>query len=258
MPFDEEVVTISDTHQRERCTAFAETAAARIRADGRCLFSLLPFEELSRLTAEWYQGCAQGMLRGNYAPIDSWVRQQTALAAAQGFAQCDLIQLLEICRITAIETEKWTEDSFSAVDEVIQEVFLSARTALTWAEAGDADPEENVSDGQADDSSSNPESGEFSVERRRSARNRLQFPIRVMRRGHAHDMANTRSVSRTGLYFMTNETYALNERVKINFPYWNDPGAINVEYSARVTRVKAAEEGCWGVAVTFLQTTADA
>src|SRR6202035_2937246 len=105
MPFHEEETTGAQVLQRKRCARFATEAAERIRSDEKCLFSLLPHQELSRLAGDWYDACAQAMLRGNYAPIDQWIRSQSRLATEQGFASEDILQLLFICRRSAIETE---------------------------------------------------------------------------------------------------------------------------------------------------------
>jgi hypothetical protein len=132
MLFEKEEATGAQQLQRERCERFATQAARRIGSAENCLFSLLPHEELSRLAGEWYEACAQAMLRGNYAPIDKWVRSQSNLAAAQGFAPEDLLQLLLICRRSAIEMEGWNEDIFSTVDEVIHEAFGAIHANMPW------------------------------------------------------------------------------------------------------------------------------
>ena len=72
------------------------------------------------------------MLRGNFAPLDEWIRQQACLAAEEHFELEDLLQLLRICRRSAIEIDGWDEDVFSAVDEVINEGLLSIRAKVSW------------------------------------------------------------------------------------------------------------------------------
>ena len=95
------------TNDREqRHAQFALQAADRIRCTESCSFSLLPQDELVRQAADWYQACAEGMLRGNYALIDLWVREQAARAAQEGFALEDLFELLRACRKCAIEVER--------------------------------------------------------------------------------------------------------------------------------------------------------
>jgi hypothetical protein len=259
MPFQEGEATGAQVLQRERCGKFAPKAAARIRAADNCLFSLLPHEELSRLAGEWYEACSQAMLRGNYGPIDKWVRSQSNLAATQGFAPEDLLQLLRICRRSAIEVEGWNEDIFSSVDEVIREVFGAIRSELPWNIPDDLDYhldapigiEESVPSVEVE-----VDEEKWTSERRRFTRNRLQFPIRVKgsgSKGHIEEITQTHSISRGGLYFVTWETYQKGQVLKINFPYWNEPGGINLEYAAKVVRLDRQPDATWGVGVNFLE-----
>ena len=252
MPFEEEETTGAQLLQRERCDRFATGAAERIRLDEKCLFSLLPHEELSRLAGEWYEACAQAMLRGNYAPIDTWVRSQSNLAAAQGFAPDDLIQLLLSCRRYATEIEGWSEDVFSTVDEVIQEVFVAIRADLPWTTVDSSNYPADTSHG--------PEASavteEWTSERRRFMRNRLSFPIRIRtsgNKGQTEEITRTQSVSRAGLYFVTCKNYRTDQILKINFPYCNEPGGINCEYTAKVVRLDPLQDKTSGVGVDFLE-----
>src|SRR5579862_7056787 len=132
MPLEEQEVTAAQGLQRVRRERFASRAADRIRTTEKCLFSLLPHEELSRLAGDWYEACTQAMLRGNYAPIDFWVRSQAQRAGDHGFAAEDLFQLCSVCRDAAIEQESWNEDILSSVDEFIQEVIQSVRAKIAW------------------------------------------------------------------------------------------------------------------------------
>jgi PilZ domain len=258
MPFEDEEATGAQLLQRERGDKFAPQAADRIRAAEKCLFSLLPHEELSRLAGEWYEACSQAMLRGNYAPIDIWVRTQSTLAASEGFAPEDLLQLLQICRQSAIEVEYWNEDIFSAVDEVIQDVFGSIRSKLPWNIPDDADYHLHA---PVEIEKSAPIVEEVKVEtrtgnRRRFTRNRLQLPIRVIDsggNGDAEEIARTRSISRGGLYFLSSKGYQKDHIMKINFPYWNSPGGINVPYAVKVVRLDSLPDETWGVGVDFLE-----
>jgi hypothetical protein len=92
--------------REQRHAQFALQAADRIRSMEHCSFSLLPQDDLMRQAADWYHACAEGMLRGNYALIDLWVREQAARAAQEGFALEDLFELLRACRKCAIEVER--------------------------------------------------------------------------------------------------------------------------------------------------------
>jgi hypothetical protein len=257
MPFEEQEATGAQVLQRERGERFAPQAADRIRAAEKCLFSLLPHEELSRMAGEWYDACSQAMLRGNYSPIDTWVRTQSTLAATQGFAPADLLQLLGICRQSAIEVEYWNEDIFSAVDDVTQEVFRSIRSKLPWSTPDDMDYHLDapvvVEQGAliAEEVKDESRTGD----RRRFTRNRLQFPIRVIGpgSGHAEEIARTQSISRGGLYFVSSQGYPKDHVMKINFPYWTAPGGINLEYAVKVVRLDRRPDGTWGVGVDFLE-----
>jgi hypothetical protein len=132
MPFEEIEVTEAQLLQRQRSESFGAHTAERIRAVENCLFSLLPYEELARRAAGWYEACAQGMLRDNYAPINEWIRSQSHLAQEEGFAPQDIVQLLLICRHSAIEVEGWNEDFLSAIDDLINEVLGASRIKFAW------------------------------------------------------------------------------------------------------------------------------
>jgi hypothetical protein len=253
MPFQEEEATGAQLLQRERCARFATEAGERIRSDEKCLFSMLPHQELSRLAGDWYEACSQAMMRGNYAPIDRWIRAQSRLATAQGFASEDIIQLLLICRRSAIETESWNEDIFFAVDEVMQEVFGSIHPNTPW-NTGVALGNDNSATNEVHTSVPSAEIEEWRSERRRFGRNRLRFPIRVRgsgRQRQVEEFAETQSVSRGGLYFVAHEEYENQQVLKISFPYWNEPGGINVEYTSKVVRLDRQPDGTWGVGVDF-------
>ena len=253
MPFQEQESTEAELLQRKRCERFAAQAADRIRATEPCVYSLLPHDELSRMAGAWYEGCAQAMLRGNYAPLDAWVRSQSRLAAAQGFAPGDLFQLMQICRQSAIETENWNEDIFSAVDEVIHEVLTATCAKISWDVT---DSKANApAESEAPAPTAEPEIEEQNGERRRFARNRLCLPIRVLssRNGGAEDVTRTQSISRGGLYFLTSKEYKYDQALRINFPFWNEPGGINREYAAKVVRVDPLPDNTWGVGIDFTE-----
>jgi hypothetical protein len=253
MRFGEEEVTDAQLLQQERRWKFAPQAAERIRATESCLFSLLPYEELSRMTGEWYEACSQAMLRGNYAPIDKWVRSQSSLASSQGFAPVDLLQLLWICRRSAIETENWNEDIFSSVDEVMQEVFGTIHGNTTWNMTVPLENNTSVTK-EAEASVPNVEVEQRTIDRRRFTRNRLRFPIRVSgsgSQGQFEEITETQSVSRGGLYFVAYKEYEKEQILTISFPYWNQPGGINREYATKVVRLDSKPDGTWGVGVDF-------
>lgn len=250
MRFEESEVTGSKLLQDERCQNFAFLTAGKIQAVEGCLFSLLPCEELARLAAGWYEACSQAMLRGNFAAIEQWVRCQSMRAAAEGFASEDVVELLRICRSSAFESEQWNPDIFSQVEEVIEEA-LSATT--DWS--GPA--EDNRMAQKPDDSEASVlrlEAVGASGERRNVGRNRLQFPIRVrstIGQWRAEEITVTNNISREGLYFVTEGCYQAEQDLKVSYPYWTDPGAINPEYSAKVVRIDRLSDKTCGVAVHF-------
>jgi PilZ domain-containing protein len=248
-------------HQRQRCERFATGTADAIGAAGHCLFSLLPYEERVRQAAGWYDACAQAMLRGNYAPLDEWIRRQACGTAAEGFELEDLLKLLRICRRSAVEIDGWDEDVFSAVDDVINEGLLAIRPKVPW----------NISDGlnylkeaesipalKAELNASEPTACAETRqgERREFGRNRLALPIRVRctaKHGQGEEVTFTQSVSLSGLYFRTQKNYPIGSPLLVTYPYWTGPGSINREYSARVARLDPMPDRSWGVAVEFLQ-----
>jgi PilZ domain len=259
------ITKTQERQQKQRCDRFAAGTAEAIGAAQQCLFSLLPYHERSRQAASWYTACAQGMLRCNYAPLDAWIKEQACLANAEHFELRDLLQLLRICRRSAIEIDGWDEDVFSAVDEVINEGIFAIRAEVSWeipaglnylkeAERKSAiAPELN-----ALESAANSEVREG--ERRVSGRNRLALPIRLRHNtefGQREEITNTQNVSQTGLYFKTQAAFQLQSRLQIIYPFWTDPGSINKEYTAEVARIDRLPDQSWGVAVEFLQNLRD-
>jgi hypothetical protein len=260
-----EITKTQERAQKQRCDRFAGGAAEAIGADQQCLFSLLPYHERSRQAAGWYAACAQGMLRCNYAPLDAWIKQQACLANAEHFELRDLLQLLRICRRSAIEIDGWDEDVFSAVDEVINEGIFSIRAEVSWEipaglnylNDGESKPAA-MADLNEPESILNPEVREG--DRRTSGRNRLALPIRLRHtteRGQREEITNTENVSMTGLYFKTKTNFLPQSRLQIIYPYWTAPGSINKEYTAEVARVDRLPDQWWGVAVEFLQNLRD-
>jgi len=256
-----EATKTQSRQQRQRCERFAAATADAIGAAGNCLFSLLPYQERRRQAASWYEACAQAMLCGNYALLDEWIRQQTCTAAAENFELNDLLQLLRICRRSAIQIDGWDEDIFSGVDEVINEGLRAIRAHVSWnipndlnylTEAGSRlgrQPKSNETE-------TNARAQAREDDRRRSGRNRLALPIRVRcttDRNQTEEINSTLNVSLSGFYFSTRENYKIGSRLQVAFPYWAAPGSINREYAARVTRLDPLPDGSLGVAVEFLE-----
>ena len=256
VPSQVEEVTDAQLLQKVRGKKFAYQAAERIRETENCLFSLLPHAELSRLAEEWYEACAQAMLRGNYAPIDMWIRSQSRLAATQGFAPEDLLELLHACRRSAIEIESWSEDIISVVDEVMEEVLLTPMLGNIPGKIA-VDPETTTdATGEVDVSVPVPDAEKWTSDRRRFTRNRLRFPIRITRcgpTGLTEEFTFTKSVSRGGLYFLARGKYETGQPVRVTFPYWNVHDRIDSEYPAKVIRLDEQLDKTSGVGIDFVE-----
>jgi hypothetical protein len=260
-----EVTKAKARQQRQRCERFAAGTADAIGTAGQCLFSLLPYQERVRQAASWYDACAQAMLRCNFAPLDEWIRRQACMAAEENFQMEDLLQLLRICRRSAIEIDGWDEDVFSAVDEVINEGLLAIRAKVSWnipAHLNYLKEAQSEPALQPELDASDPFIGAEvrEGERRVSGRNQLALPIRVRcttEQYQSDETTRTRNVSLSGLYFWTQENYQIGSPLRVTYPYWTGPGSINREYSARVARLDRLPDTSWGVAVEFLQNLRD-
>ncbi|HTC62941.1 MAG TPA: PilZ domain-containing protein [Candidatus Saccharimonadales bacterium] len=260
-----EITKTQERAQKLRCDRFAAGAAEAIGADQHCLFSLLPYQERHRQAASWYTACAQGMLHCNYAPLDAWIKHQACLADTEHFELQDLLELLRICRRSAIEIDGWDEDVFSAVDEVIDEGIFAIRAEVSWEiparlnylKDGESKPAA-VEELSATERPLNLEAREG--DRRVSGRNQLALPIRLRyatEQGQREEITNTENVSMTGLYFKTDTSLLPQSRLHIIYPYWTDPGSINKEYAGEVGRTDRLADQRWGVAVEFLQNLRD-
>lgn len=251
---DDGTGTSAERHAQRR-EKFSSMAGERLRAAEDCQFSFLPYEELARVAGGWYEACAQAMLRGNYADIDTLIRKQARVAAEQGFALEDLLQLLRLCRRTAIEVEGWNEDQFADVDAVIDEALGYLRQQVPWdipealnyltgkGRAAEAPPPEPVSVVE-----------EPRGERRIHRRNRLRLPIRVhgtLSTGEVDEVTYTENVARGGVYFVSPNAFYPGITVTVTYPYWEDHGAINKQYPASVVRIDPRGEDKRGVALKF-------
>jgi PilZ domain len=246
---EENEITGAQLLQEQRSQSFASLTANRIQGSENCLFSLLPWEELARMARSWYEACSQAMLRGNFAAIDQWVRNQSLKAVARGFSLEDVVELLQICRSSAVETEQWNPDIFSPVEEVIAEALRATNHRPTRREEDGATPEQS-------DSGASLKTVEPSGERRNFGRNHLQFPIRVRSAAgpwRAEEITVTNNISRGGLYFVTEGYYQEEQVLQVCYPYWTDSGAINQEYPAKVGRIERLSDKTWGVAIQFLE-----
>jgi hypothetical protein len=257
MLLDDDELTEAQQLQIQKCASFAALTAEKIRTAENCLFSLLPHEELARLTASWYEASAQAMLHCNYAPIDKWIQSQSRLAAEEDFALEDVLELLRTCRRSAIEGEGWNENVFSVVDDAINEALAAIRTKVSWNIPNSLDYlSELASEIEASPLGQALETEERAGERREFGRNRLRLPIRVRvtcDRRLLEEVTYTQNVSRIGLYFVTRETYQAGLALKVTYPYWTQPGAINREYDAKIVRLDHLLDRACGVAIEFME-----
>jgi hypothetical protein len=70
---------------------------------------------------------------------------------------------------------------------------------------------------------------------------------------HFEDLRGTMSVSRSGVYFQTNEAgYEIGLRLFVTMPYSKEPAAINREYLAEVVRMDPRSNGLTGVGIKIL------
>ena len=275
MLLDEDKATDSQKFQGQRCEVFGALTAEKIRAALTCRFSLLPHQALARLASSWYGASAQAMLNGDYSPISKWTQVQSQLAAEEGFKLEDVLELLRICRRSAIEGEKWSEDIFSVVDDCINEALVSIGREVKWAipatlnyvstpakkaePAGDAPTLQTpcgtpLLDQQGDPSDASSE--DWSDDRRDFGRNRLRLPIRVRiaAGGSSEEVTHTQNVSRSGVYFVTRrKSYVSQMALKVTYPYWAERGAINREYRAKIVRMDRMADGSVGIAVEFTE-----
>jgi hypothetical protein len=260
-----------DAHKR-RSRLFGAIVGKKARSSRDCQFSLLPEEELSRLATGWYAAAAEATLNSNFSPLAEWIRRQTKTSAQQNFQLGDVLELLRLFRTAAIQQEKWAEDTFSVLDEVINETLQSLRSEVPWeiptrlnylsnethsAIGGPGSASPVVAAVAQANEIHEPWSPGESQNRRDFGRNRLKLPIRVRAAENVSldELAYSENVSRSGLYFLTrNRSYKLKMSVMITYPYWSESGAINCEYKAKVLRMDAMTDGSWGVAVEFTQT----
>jgi len=96
-----------------------------------------------------------------------------------------------------------------------------------------------------------------STERRGSRRCRITQLMRIRpsdpNRGAFEDMRGTVSVSRSGVYFRSNETgYEVGMRLFVTMPYSRDPAALNREFLAQVVRTEALPTGMFGIGFKIL------
>ena len=94
-------------------------------------------------------------------------------------------------------------------------------------------------------------------ERRGSRRCKITQLMRIRpsdpEKDHFEDLRGTVSVSRSGVYFHSNEPgYELGMRLFVTLPYSNDPMSLSREYLAEVVRLDLLPNGLHGVGLKIL------
>jgi len=251
-PFFEEESSDSVARGKARRERYAGSAAERLHGAADCQFCLLPYQELARAAGVWYEAASEAMMRANYGPLDGMIRDQIRVAAEQGFELDDILQLLRILREVAIKEEGWNPDQLAELDDVIDEALQALRGQVAWTIpdglkylTGESLNERELAGAAAKEAS----------ERRRTTRNKLHLPIRVktyLPIGAVDEITRTENVARGGVYFISRKPYYKDVRVHITYPYWDSPGAINMEYPAEVVRIDDRGEDYKGIAAHFL------
>ena len=94
-------------------------------------------------------------------------------------------------------------------------------------------------------------------ERRGSRRCKITQLMRIRpsdpEKDHFEDLRGTVSVSRSGVYFHSNEPgYILGMRLFVTLPYSNDPVSLSREYLAEVVRMDLLPNGLHGIGLKIL------
>lgn len=251
---------LASPNQQFRLAKFASCTAEKIRAAHNCAFSKLDHQKLVQCVTTWYESCAQAMLRGNYSLIDRWVCEQGRIATDHRLELGDLLELLRICRSSAIEVEQWDPDALLSVDDVINEALHSGVMNPAWKISADVDyrgrNSANLPSIEGAMIVAEEAQLERACERRAAARTSRQLPIRVTANGitgYRLDLVvRTESFSSNGLYFLAYEPFSAGLPLQVRYPYSKDPGAINKAFSAKVVRVDRRIGSSRGIAIQFL------
>lgn len=257
----EEETSKAKAREHERRQIYAAAAGERLRAAHHCGFSLLPYEELARVASTWYAAAAEAMLRGNYAPIGNLVCDEARVASEHGFELEDVLELLRVCRRTAVEKDGWNEDELTNIDAVIDDALAVLRGTVEWKIpeglnylAGETAASREGARQPRDAAETAVKAAQPRSERRGHTRTKLRLPIRV--RGvlggkPVDEITRTENVAKGGVYFVSTKPYYEGAQLQVMYPYWTTPGAIHHEYPAEVVRVDEKEAKAKGVAVKF-------
>ena len=256
MSIDDKRAGRDDAQQEVVRVRFAPVAGRRLREATDCRFSFLPYAELVRVASEWFDACAEAHLSANPGPIEDWLRGRAKTASDEGFELEDLLKLLRLCREAAMETEGWVDEELRTIDEIIDESLAGLREQIAW----DIPEGLNyVSGKSAAEREAEQQAAAAAVkeeprgERRAHTRAQLKLPIRV--RGWAgeqvDEVIDTEDVGRGGVRFLSRKKFVKGFKIRVVYPFWEDPGAVNKEYPAEVVRVEKRDEG-YVVAIQFL------
>ena len=218
---------------------YSVEAGRQLREEEDCRYSFLPYQALVLISSAWFEACEEGMLRGNYGPIEDWLRATASIAASQGYELEDMLRMMRICRRVAIEKEGWVPAQLEALDEVIDETLQLINSEVSWdipeglkyLQVGKPDEEvEEIVE---------PEPKVGHGERRLHKRAYLKLPVRV--RGWITDLVvevtTTDNVARGGLCFETLKDYPLGQTVRIIYPYREDSTEVDQEMPAKIVRI---------------------
>jgi hypothetical protein len=104
--------------------------------------------------------------------------------------------------------------------------------AGSLSEEATSDPEASAEAG-----ASSPTSGESSKDQRLKGRAPIRLPIKIVRNKYGRvitDVCETINVSRTGVYFTSDQRYEVGETVEVIMPY--DPDGVAIPVQAQVVR----------------------
>jgi hypothetical protein len=241
--------------QKKRREHYSAVAAERIQAAEDCQFSLMPYQELERTAAVWFEAAHEALMRANYGPLDALIREQVRVAAEQGFELDDLLLLLRGLRQAAIEEEGWSEEHLAEMDAVVDEALAALRGQTVWEIPKGLNYRTGRTEADLERDRLAAEAAKGKQDRRGFGRNKLHLPIRVtafLPGGPVDEITRTENVAKRGIYFLSKYPYYKSVRVHVKYPYWQSPGALNPDYEAEVVRVDE-RKGHKGIALRFLR-----
>jgi hypothetical protein len=270
--FQAECSTASLDHEVERVRPnqprsvnFAHYTSEKIRGARSCAFSHLDHDELILCLTLWYEACAQAMFQGDSSLINQWVRRLGTVAANRGHDLEEFLELLRLCRSSAIEA------LVSPVDDVINEALRSGLGDTSWmipaklnyvgTDMAKLPSVENaapmVKETVAKEPTAKQTVANKKPERRTVERAGLKLPIRVFGNGvtgYWLDLIlQTENVSRNGLYFLAFEPFSKEMPLEVICPYSRDPKVIRKKLSAKVVRVDRTTDGSRGIAIQLIE-----